>query len=180
MQSSSGQWPYGGRRLTEMFRVWEIWKEPNNHSQRPPHLSPAYSSIPWAGETPGLSFNRRSNQGCRALAFRGQKTCYSSSVIYKCVICHKLWGKQEEQHMADLPPECLGMGPPFTYVGLDVFEPWTVITRWTKGRQAQTKRWAIMFSCMSSGAVHIKVIECLDTSSCKKDSSDFWLASGMK
>ncbi|XP_061133003.1 uncharacterized protein LOC133153005 [Syngnathus typhle] len=68
--------------------------------------------------------------------------------------------------MADLPSERLKMCPPFTYVGLDVFGPWTITTRRTRGGQAQNKRWAIMFSCMSSRAVHIEVIESLDTSSC--------------
>lgn len=80
-----------------------------------------------------------------------------SSVIHQCIIFWKLQGKKEEQRMADLPPECLEMGPPFTYVGLDVFGLWTVTTRQTRGGQAQTKRWANMFSCMSLRAVHIKV-----------------------
>ncbi|XP_059829765.1 uncharacterized protein LOC132396202 [Hypanus sabinus] len=68
--------------------------------------------------------------------------------------------------MADLLPECLNACPPFTYVGLDVFGPWTINTRRTRGGQAESKRWAIMFSCMSSRAVHIEVIESLDTSGC--------------
>nr|XP_054592946.1 uncharacterized protein LOC129159777 [Nothobranchius furzeri] len=89
-----------------------------------------------------------------------------NSVIHKCVICRKLRGKQEQQLMADLPPERLKTCPPFTYVGLDVFGPWSITTRRTRGGVAESKRWAIMFSCMSSRAVHIEVIESLDTSSC--------------
>lgn len=89
-----------------------------------------------------------------------------NSVIHKCVICRKLRGKQEEQLMADLPPERLKTCPSFSYVGLDVFGPWTVTTRRTRGGHAQSKRWAILFTCMSSRAVHIEVIESLDTSSC--------------
>lgn len=89
-----------------------------------------------------------------------------NSVIHKCVICRKLRGRQEVQLMSDLPPERLTMGPPFTHVGLDVFGPWSVTTRRTRGGQAHSKRWAIMFSCMSTRAVHIEVIESLDTSSC--------------
>lgn len=68
--------------------------------------------------------------------------------------------------MADLPPERLQACPPFTYVGLDVFGPWSVHTRCTRGGQAESKRWAVMFSCMSSRAVHIEVIKSMDTSSC--------------
>lgn len=56
--------------------------------------------------------------------------------------------------------------PPFSYVGLDVYRPWTVTTRCTRGGYAQSKRWALMFTCMSSRAVNIEVIESLDTSSC--------------
>ncbi|KAI4894756.1 hypothetical protein NFI96_009065 [Prochilodus magdalenae] len=89
-----------------------------------------------------------------------------NSVIHKCVICRKLRGKQEQQRMADLPPERLKTCPPFTYVGLDVFGPWAIATRRTRGGQAESKRWAIMFTCMSARAVHIEVIESLDTSSC--------------
>ncbi|XP_038588673.1 uncharacterized protein LOC119913337 [Micropterus salmoides] len=95
----------------------------------------------------------------------GGKTLISS-VLHKCVTCRRLRGKLEEQFMADLPPERLKTCPPFTYVGIDVFGPWSISTRRTRGGQAESKRWAIMFSCMSSRAVHIEVIEAMDTSSC--------------
>lgn len=89
-----------------------------------------------------------------------------NSVLHKCITCRKLRGKLEEQHMADLPPERLKTCPPFTYVGLDVFGPWSITFRRTRGGQAESKRWAIMFSCLSSRAVHIEVIESMDASSC--------------
>jgi hypothetical protein len=89
-----------------------------------------------------------------------------NSVLHKCITCRKLRGKLEEQRMADLPSERLKTCPPFTYVGLDVFGPWCVTTRRTRGGQAESKRWAIMFCCMSSRAVHLEVIESMDTSSC--------------
>lgn len=89
-----------------------------------------------------------------------------NSVLHKCVTCRKLRGKVQEQHMANLPPERLQTCPPFTYVGLDVFRPWSVTTRRTRGGQAESKHWAVLFCCMSSRAVHIEVIESLDTSSC--------------
>ncbi|KAJ7991249.1 hypothetical protein DPEC_G00295360 [Dallia pectoralis] len=68
--------------------------------------------------------------------------------------------------MADFPPERLHIGPPFTYVGVDVFGPWQIVARRTRGGQAQSKRWAMLFCCMSSRAVHIEIIDFLDTSSC--------------
>ncbi|KAI2644797.1 Paraneoplastic antigen-like protein 5 [Labeo rohita] len=89
-----------------------------------------------------------------------------NSVLHKCITCRKLRGKFEEQYMADLPSERLKVCPPFTYVGLDVFGPWSVTSRRTRGGQAENKRWAIMFCCMSSRAVHIEIIESMDTSSC--------------
>ncbi|XP_071950736.1 uncharacterized protein [Antedon mediterranea] len=59
-----------------------------------------------------------------------------SKEIGKCVVCKKQRGKQETQKMADLPKERLTSAPPFTYVGLDVFGPWMVRTRRTRGGQA--------------------------------------------
>ena len=73
-----------------------------------------------------------------------------SSILHHCVVCRKLRGKLAEQKMADLPSERLSTSPPFTYVGLDVFGPWTVVTRRTRGGAAQSKRWAILFTCMST------------------------------
>lgn len=56
------------------------------------------------------------------------------------------------------------MEPPFTYVGLDVFGPWNVVARRTRGGLAHSKRWAVIFTCMAVRAVHIEVIESMDTS----------------
>ncbi|XP_061684073.1 uncharacterized protein LOC133505126 [Syngnathoides biaculeatus] len=88
------------------------------------------------------------------------------SVLHRCVTCCKLRGKLETQKMADLPSERLSSSPPFTYVGLDIFGPWNVISRRTRGGMAQSKRWAILFTCMSTRAVHVEVIESMDTASC--------------
>ncbi|XP_061891197.1 uncharacterized protein LOC133641474 isoform X1 [Entelurus aequoreus] len=87
-----------------------------------------------------------------------------SSVIYGCVKCRKLRALPQTQKMADLPADRLSTEPPFTNVGLDVFGPWTVSARRTRGGLAQDKRWAVLFTCMSVRAVHIEVIESLDTS----------------
>ncbi|KAL2082436.1 hypothetical protein ACEWY4_022254 [Coilia grayii] len=89
-----------------------------------------------------------------------------NSTLYKCVTCRRLRGRMQEQQMADLPPERLKVCPPFTYVGLDVFGPWYIATRRTRGAQPDAKRWAMLFCCMSSRAVHIEVIASMDTSSC--------------
>ena len=88
-----------------------------------------------------------------------------SSVIYKCVICRRLRGTLQIQKMADLPADRLSPMPPFTNVGLDVFGPWTVLTRRTRGGSADSKRWAVLFTCMSTRAVHIELVESMSTSS---------------
>ncbi len=89
-----------------------------------------------------------------------------NSILHCCVTCRRLRGKQVVQKMAGLPPERLSTSPPFTYVGLDVFGPWTVVTRRTRGGVAENKRWAILFTCMCTRAVHIEVIESMNTASC--------------
>ena len=86
-------------------------------------------------------------------------------VIYRCFRCRKQRGRLQNQKMADLPTERLTPAPPFTYVGLDVFGPWQVTTRRTRGGAAQSKRWAVIFTCLTVRAIHIELIESMDTSS---------------
>ena len=88
-----------------------------------------------------------------------------SNIIHKCVICNKLRGKMEEQKMSNLPAERLNPGPPFTNVGVDVFGPWTISARRTRGGIAENKRWAVLFTCLVSRAVHIEVLESMSSSS---------------
>ncbi|VDI17173.1 Hypothetical predicted protein [Mytilus galloprovincialis] len=82
-----------------------------------------------------------------------------SPLLHKCVICRKLRGKQEQQLMSDLPADRLSPIPPFSSVGIDTFGPWSIVTRKTRGGQANSKRWALLFTCLSTRAIHIKVIE---------------------
>ena len=88
-----------------------------------------------------------------------------SSIIHKCVICRKLRGRQMLQQMADLPADRLQPGPPFTSVGVDAFGPWNIVTRRTRGGQANSKRWAIIFTCLTTRAIHIEVVEEMSSSS---------------
>lgn len=52
-----------------------------------------------------------------------------SNVIHKCVMCKKLRGRLENQKMSDLPADRVSVDPPFTHTGLDIFGPWSVVTR---------------------------------------------------
>ncbi|XP_069140958.1 uncharacterized protein [Argopecten irradians] len=84
-------------------------------------------------------------------------------VINKCVSCRKLRGKLEHQKMADLPQDRLTPGPPFTAVGIDTFGPWSVVARKTRGGSANSKRWAILFTCLTTRAIHVEVVESMSS-----------------
>ncbi|KAK3742103.1 hypothetical protein QZH41_020261, partial [Actinostola sp. cb2023] len=88
-----------------------------------------------------------------------------NGIIDKCLKCKKLRGQPKAQMMADLPAERLTPAPPFSYVGLDVFGPWQICARRTRGGLARSKRWAVLFTCMTTRAIHVEVIESMDTSS---------------
>ena len=58
--------------------------------------------------------------------------------LRKCITCKKLRGPVLEQRMADLLPDRTEATPRFTNVGFDVFGPWTVRTRKTRGGLANS------------------------------------------
>ena len=67
--------------------------------------------------------------------------------------------------MSDLPDDRVHPTPPFTYIGVDTFGPWDKVTRHARGGQANSKRWALMFTYLTTRAVHIELIESLSSSS---------------
>ena len=90
----------------------------------------------------------------------------TSSLIHKCVTCRRQRGRFANQKMSDLPVDRTEPGqPPFTSVGVDIFGPWEVVTRRTRGIPANSKRWAALFSCHVTRAVHIEVVEEMSASS---------------
>ena len=82
------------------------------------------------------------------------------STIASCVTCRKLRGAVLEQKMSDLPEDRLDCHPPFTYCGVDYFGPFTI----KEGRKV-LKRYGILFTCMSSRAIHLETATSLDTDS---------------
>ncbi|XP_062592880.1 uncharacterized protein LOC134254337 [Saccostrea cucullata] len=87
-----------------------------------------------------------------------------SSVINHCVTCKRLRGKVQEQIMSNLPLERTSAGPPFSIVGVDTFGPWEVVAPKTRGGLAHSKRWAILFTCMATRAVHIELVDEMSSS----------------
>ena len=85
--------------------------------------------------------------------------------LSKCVTCKTLRGTAMEQRMADLPADRMEVAPPFTNVDFDVFGPWKIRSRKTRGGAANSKRWGLVFTCLSSRAVHIELLESMDASS---------------
>ena len=85
--------------------------------------------------------------------------------LSKCVMCKKLREPLIDQRMANLPADRTEVAPPFTNIAFDVFGPWMVRSKKTHGGAPNSKRWAVVFTCLSSRAVHIKVLESMDTSS---------------
>ena len=83
-------------------------------------------------------------------------------VLSSCFFCRKRKGKAGQQLMASLPPDRVdGDHPPFTNVGTDYFGPFFV----TNGRKSE-KRYGVIFTCLSSRAIHLEMARSLDTSSC--------------
>lgn len=66
--------------------------------------------------------------------------------------------------MSDLPSCRVTASAPFTYVGVDTFGTWSILTRKTRGGASNFKRWAILFSCLYTRAVNIEVVEDMSAS----------------
>ena len=62
--------------------------------------------------------------------------------------------------MADLPEERITSAPPFTYCGVDLFGPFQI----KQGRK-EVKRYGVLFTCLTSRAVHIETADLLETDS---------------
>lgn len=83
-----------------------------------------------------------------------------SSYVSKCVKCLKLRGVVKDQKMADLSPDRLEPAPPFTYCAVDYFGPWI-----TKDGRKELKKYAVLFTCMASRAIHLECANSMDTAS---------------
>ena len=81
-------------------------------------------------------------------------------MIFHCVQCCRLRGRFVEQKMADLPYCRVAEAPPFTFCGVDMFNPFII-----NQRRSQVKRYRGMFTCINCWAVHIEITHFLDTDS---------------
>ena len=83
-----------------------------------------------------------------------------SSRILQCVMCKRLRGTPQQQKMADLPPDRAQDAAPFTYSAVDAFGPFYV-----REKRSTVKRWGLLFTCLSSRAIHLETINTLTTDS---------------
>lgn len=84
------------------------------------------------------------------------------SIIHQCVTCRKQRGRVGEQMMSDLPADRITPDdPPFTKVGVDYFGPFEV-----KRGRSLVKRYGVIFTCLSTRAIHLEKADSLDTDSC--------------
>lgn len=81
-----------------------------------------------------------------------------ASHIYKCTTCRKYRRNTQDPKMADLPEERMEMTPPFTYCGIDCFEPFYV-----KEARKELKKYGLLFTCMCSRAIHTEMLDDLTT-----------------
>ena len=80
--------------------------------------------------------------------------------MLKCVRCKIHSGKFQQQQMADLPKDRISEETPFSYSGIDMFGPFTV-----KDGCKEKKRYGLLFTCLSSRAVHIEETHSMTTDS---------------
>ncbi|XP_059091770.1 uncharacterized protein LOC131887232 [Tigriopus californicus] len=64
------------------------------------------------------------------------------------------------QEMADLPPERMAIAkPPFYHTSIDLFGPLEIVVL----RNGIEKRWGVIFTCMTTRAIHLEVVPSLST-----------------
>ncbi len=78
--------------------------------------------------------------------------------IKQCVTCRKARRPTETQMITDLPANRVDPSPPFSYCGMDCFGPFLC----KQGRK-EHKRYDLIFTCFSSRAIHIEMLEDLTT-----------------
>ena len=84
------------------------------------------------------------------------------SIKHNCILCRKRSADIVKPMMADLPVERLSFGnPPFSNSGIDYFGLLYVAVK-----RSIEKRWGFLFTCLTTRALHIEIVNSMDTSSC--------------
>ena len=84
----------------------------------------------------------------------------AKSVVRSCVVCRKMRKQPHSTLMGDLPKERLmAFSPPFTVTGADLFGPFSLKI----SRNKTIKAWGVIFTCASTRASHLEIVEDLST-----------------
>ena len=83
------------------------------------------------------------------------------SISCKCLVCRLRRGKPKNPLMANLPEGRMAIRQrPFSHCGIDYFGPMYV-----KIGRRREKRWGVLFTCLTTRAIHIELAHSLNTSS---------------
>ena len=77
----------------------------------------------------------------------------AKSIRHHCVPCRRQEKDMVSQKMGQLPLARLKPSPPWNYVGVDLFGPFT--TRGEVNKRARGKAYGVIFNCFTTRAVHI-------------------------
>ena len=87
-------------------------------------------------------------------------TCAVKHYIQDCLFCKQRRGHGGQQLMAPLPAARVNPSKyAFQRVGVDLFGPLMI-----RVRRSQVKRWGAIFTCMSTRACHLEIVEDISTS----------------
>ena len=81
-------------------------------------------------------------------------------VVSRCIPCKILRGQLSQQKMSNLPESRASDAPPFSYCGCDCFGPYMV----KEGRK-EMKRYGLVFTCLGCRAIHLEIVNNMDTDS---------------
>ncbi|KAK3731847.1 hypothetical protein QZH41_020215 [Actinostola sp. cb2023] len=80
----------------------------------------------------------------------------AKKIARNCVTCRKQRQPPHSTLMADLPQERLKtFSPPFSVTGVDLFGPFSL----KFGRNKSSKAWGAIFTCATTRAVHLEIVE---------------------
>ncbi|KAJ8033541.1 hypothetical protein HOLleu_23814 [Holothuria leucospilota] len=76
-------------------------------------------------------------------------------IKYRCITCRQFEKRLAGQQMGPLPMQRLKPSPPWMYVGVDLFGPFT--TRGEVNKRARGKAYGVIFNCLVTRAVYLDV-----------------------
>ena len=83
-------------------------------------------------------------------------------IINRCIICQKALKAPTPQMMAELPAERVDGQAPFEATGIDICGPFAV----RNGGRGFHKRWILLFTCLSTRAVHFEILRDMKSGTC--------------